>query len=635
MCGIVGFAGCDFGDADLRRMADTIRHRGPDDDGYVLAGRAGLAARRLSIIDIAGGHQPMRSRDGRYAIAFNGEIYNYRELKETLAAHGHVFATNCDTETVLCAYQQYGEDCVTHLRGMFAFAILDCRTGALFLARDRVGVKPLYCRSDGGKLIFASEIKAILAAPGVSAEPDLAAIETWLSLRFVPGPRTLFAGIAALPPGHVARFADGALTLRRYWSVPCEASVRKPDRHYRETFAELFDDAVTSRLISEVPLGAYLSGGIDSTAVVATMARHATHPVQSFSVGFDWPGDEFEAARAVAKRLHCDHHEVVCRDEDFALLPRIIWHLDQPVGDAIVLPMFLLSRLARQKVGVVLTGDGADETMAGYVMHKMITRARRYARLVPRLVQDKVVQPLIANAPVAVLAQGFDYPGRLGNSGKKRLIDYLKLVQHGDLAQEYYSLIALFDEREKRALFARGFRRAAAAVPSKTLPAGASLDELLALQFDHWLPDDILLMQDKLTMANSVEGREPFLDHRLIEFLMTVPPHLKLNGATNKVLLRGHLDRLLPGGTAKRKKRPFYIPVDKFFGRGPLADMIATCLSEASVRKRGYFDVARVKAIGEMARAGEMLPGKQLVALTMLELWHRIFIDREPGWSIQ
>jgi len=634
MCGIVGFAGCDFGDTALRRMADTMQHRGPDDDGILVAARAGIAARRLSIIDIAGGHQPMCSQDGRYAIAFNGEIYNYRELKKTLAAHGHVFSSHCDTETVLCAYQQYGEECVDHLHGMFAFVILDRRTGALFLARDRVGVKPLYYWHQGGALIFASEIKAILAGPTVSAAPDFAAIETYLSLRFVPGPRTLFVGIASLPPGHTMRFVDGSLTLRRYWSVPCEPTTRRPDQHYRERFAELFDRAVTSRLISDVPLGAYLSGGIDSTAVVATMARHSAHPVQSFSVGFDWPGDEFGAARAAAKRLNCEHHEVVCRDEDFALLPRIVWHLDQPVGDAIVLPMYLLSRLARQKVGVVLTGDGADETLAGYVMHKMITRARRYVRLVPRLVQDTLVLPLIANAPVAVLNRGFDYPGRLGGTGRKRLIDYLQLLQSGDLAQEYYSLISLFDEGEKRALFAPGFPRTTAQVSPVSLPADASLNQLLALQFDHWLPDDILLMQDKLTMANSVEGREPFLDHRLIEFMMTVPPHLKLAGRTNKVLLRSYLDSVLPGGAAKRKKRAFYIPVDRFFGRGPLAELIGTCLSDASVKKRGYFDVARVNAIRDLARAGEVLPGKQLMALTMLELWHRVFIDREPGWSI-
>jgi asparagine synthase (glutamine-hydrolysing) len=636
VCGICGYAGFDGDEQLLTRMTDAIEHRGPDDSGFFLDHRLGLGMHRLSIIDVAGGSQPILNEDKTAVIVFNGEIYNYENLARELKRKGHRFRSNSDTEVVLHLYEEYGTGCVDYLRGMFAFAIYDIPHRKLFIARDRLGIKPLYYWVDKGKLVFASEIKSILECDDVPREPFMPAVDAYLTLRYVPGPETMFAGIYKVPAGHFMLHRDDRLRLECYWRLKPQTGQYQSDDYYHEKFADLFEESVAMRMMSEVPLGAYLSGGIDSAAIVAAMSRHSERPVQTFTVGFDWPGDELTRAGKVAGYLGCDHHEILCRMDDFELLPKIIWHLDEPVGDAIIVPMYQLSLLARQHVKVVLTGDGADETLAGYFPHRVMSWAGRYAQIAPRIIHDALIKPLMRCLPRQLLNLAFDYPAGLGRRGKRKLLDYLELVGKNQQSEEYHFLISLFDKRDKSYFYAEDMHRYLNAWnPDDPNPISGDipyLDRLLLLQYVHWLPDDILMKQDKMTMANSVESRVPFLDHKLVEFLSACPPHLKLKGMANKLLLRNYVSKLMPAETAGQRKRPFYIPVQQYFS-GPLGNLVKSCLSEERVKRRGYFKWESITALHQLAEKGDFIYGKQLFALVVLEIWHRIFIDREPGWS--
>ena len=360
---------------------NSIRHRGPDGDGFHVSGKVALGMRRLSIIDLAGGDQPIFNEDKTIAIVFNGEIYNFRDLRKDLEARGHRFSTHSDTEVIVHLYEDYGDACVDHLRGMFAFALHDIRRGRVLIARDRLGIKPVYYHRSNGRLVFASEIKALLECPQVPREPDFAGIDAYLTLRYSPGPESMFAGISKLPAAHRMTWEKGEIAIQRYWDPApdgAQANGSDDDAASVERFASEFEESVRLRMISDVPIGAFLSGGVNSAAIVAAMAKNSDR-VNTFSIGFTWEGNELDAARAVAERLGCAHHETMCKQEHMALLPRIIWALDEPVGDPIVVPMYLLSELARRHVKVVLSGEGADEILAGYLMHKTMLRGERSA----------------------------------------------------------------------------------------------------------------------------------------------------------------------------------------------------------------------------------------------------------------
>lgn len=635
MCGICGYAGFAREKLNLPYMTDALEHRGPDDRGVLVSDTVGIGMRRLSIIDVAGGQQPIYNEDKSLAIVFNGEIYNYRTLVDELQQRGHNFRTRSDTEAILHLYEEYGPACVTRLRGMFTFAICDVQQQRLFLARDWFGIKPLYYWIAAGQLIFGSEIKAILASNHIHRVPNLRIIDAYLSLRYAPGPETLFQGIYKLPAAHWLTWENGQVHMEQYWSPQPYYGPYQPDEAYHEQFAALFTEATRMRLMSEVPLGAFLSGGIDSSAIVATMSQLVDQPIKTFSVGFDWSGDELPAAQQVAQQLNCDHHEIICRPEDMGLLPRIIWQLDEPIGDPIVVPMYLLSQLARQHVTVVLSGEGADENLAGYFPHKVMYWARQYARWTPHLVQNWMVQPVVRHMPPSLLNVAFDYPAQLGKRGRTKLVDYLSLVGQNRPRQEYHFLISLFDERDKADLYTPMLQAVLNQwqVSNPASNGGPYLEQILGLQYDHWLQDDILMKQDKMTMAHSIEGRVPFLDHILVEFLMQTPPHLKLRGLTNKAILRQHLSHLMPTNTAARaSKKPFYVPLDQYFSAGPLSELVETCLSESSVRRRGYFQWERVRALKASMGERDFLYAKQVLGLLALELWHRIFIDQESGW---
>jgi asparagine synthase (glutamine-hydrolysing) len=640
MCGIAGFVGIREHGL-LQRMTDSLIHRGPDGDGYFCADGVGLGHRRLSIIDVAGGRQPIENEDGSLVLIHNGEIYNHRELRRELQARGHRFRTASDSEVILHLYEESGAGCLDKMAGMWTFALFDKVNRRLMLARDRLGIKPLYYVEAGGGVLFASEIKSLLQFGGFHPTLDPGAVHDYLALRYVPGPGGLFREVRKLPAAHFAVVEDGRLKLTRYWTpAPPPQPSRRSDDDYLDEFAERFERSITRRLMSEVPLGAYLSAGLDSSTIVAAMARLTSQPVRTFTVGFDFEHDELEQAAATARHLGCVHTEIPCRAADIELLPQIVWHLDEPIGDPIVIPMFQLARRAKQDVTVVLTGEGADETLAGYLFHKALLGGAYLAHL-PGLVRRGIVTPLVKATPASVLNLAFQYPAALGNRGKLKLLDYLPLVGGAHLPEAYRHLISLFDDRDTGWLYSDDFKAALRSRAENLQPingsgraaAGAAasrpmLDRILALQYDAWLPEDILTKQDKMSMAHGIEARVPFLDHELVEFTLGLPPSLKLHRGISKVILRRYAARLLPPATVRRRKMPFYVPAERYLAEPAFQALVADTLSESAVKSRGLLRPEAVARVRDSMQTGEFLYVKQAISLMMLELWFRMAVDR-------
>lgn len=631
MCGICGYIGID--DADLIvRMTDRLTHRGPDDVGHYHDATVHLGHRRLSIIDLAGGHQPMTSRDGSKTIVFNGEIYNYRDIRDRLVAKGHTFETNSDTEVLLRIIETEGPDGLQQLNGMFAFAIYDRHTGDVFIARDRIGIKPLYYLELPGKFLFASEVKALHCYRGWSPTMRAGAIDDYLALRYVPGDRTVFSEVRRLPAGHFLTCRNGQVEVSRYWSPPrYDGPYTQSDGEYQEEFEHLLEASVRRRLISDVSFGAYLSGGLDSSMIVALMSQMVSGPVKTFSVGFDYEHDELTEAAATAKYLGCDHHEIACRASDVALLPKIVYHLDEPMGDGIIIPMFQLSREAKKQVTVILTGEGGDEVLGGYLFHKIMAAGELYRRVLPRVLRNGVVTPMLELVPAGAMNLAFKYPAYLGRRGKRKALDYLRLLEPDRLDDAYRHLISLFDARDTADLYSSDFREQLAVENrgrSGVSTDGRFLNRLLRLQFEHWLPDNMLLRQDKTGMAHAIEGRVPFLDHTLVEFAQRLPPRMKIRRMAGKYVLRRFAEKVLPAEVAHRKKMPFYVPMENYFQQPAFQEMMADLLSDKSIRDRGLFDVSAVARLREAMHRREFLFVKQVFSLMVLELWFRLFQDR-------
>jgi asparagine synthase (glutamine-hydrolysing) len=616
MCGICGAvrlqAPGPISEAAIVAMRDTMPHRGPDDEGVYLAPGVGLGHRRLSIIDLSGGRQPMSNADESLCVTFVGEIYNFRELRGVLEARGYVFRTKSDTEVILHAYAEFGERCVEHLRGMFAFGLWDARRRQLFVARDRVGIKPLYYTIVDGTLLFASEIKALLGWPGVRREVDETALGAYLRYRYVPGPRTMFRGISKLQPGRTLSVKDGVVTERQYWDVPLgeEAS----EAGSKDRLLELFQESVRLRLISDVPLGVFLSGGLDSSAVTAMMASVTDQPIQTFSVGYPDGAagsevTEFEFARLVATRFKTDHHEVALDASTFwAALPKLIWHFDEPVADSAAIPLYFLSRFARQFVTVALSGEGADEVMGGYAMYRKMLLLERLRRL-----------------PFASRIAGVIEP----HAGR-RTQRYLRRLTR-PLRSQYRGVSALFAEEEAVSLLRPELRGRARWDDQEDAyfdrVAGLDpLSQMLYFDLKVWLPDDLLVKADKMTMATSVELRVPFLDHRLVEWLWRVPASSKLRGRTGKWLLRDAMRDLLPAPILERKKLGFPVPIHGWF-QGGLAKAARELLLDPCGASARFFEPARIAALlARHERGGEDLSG-EIYALLVFAIWHRIFIE--------
>jgi len=620
MCGICGVIGL-VDPSILRRMTQTLAHRGPDDDGFHLADGVALGVRRLSIIDLAGGHQPITNEDGTLTVVFNGEIYNHRELRARLESRGHHFLTHTDTEVLAHLYEEYGDASVHLLQGMFAYALWDAKRRRLLLVRDRLGIKPLYYTERRDSLVFASEAKALFQHPDVKAEVDFDALDLYLSLRYVPGPDTLFRGVKKLPPGHLLIRENGRSEIRRYWELVLgdfQPAVNLDEAV--EEFGVLLRDTVRAHLISDVPVGVLLSGGLDSSAVTALVAGAAERPVTTFTVGFDLLGahNELAEARATACHLGTDHHELVLKPDAAELLPKLAWHLDEPVADPAALPTYLICRFARQSVPVVLTGEGGDELLAGYPRYVWFARARRMQRALPRWLREDVLLPLGRLAPV-----GARYHRALDN-----------LLAERDDAARHLHWVAGLDPVLLPGLLSPDVRAAVRPGRAAELVApylcggrsGAVVQQLMALDVHTWLVDDVLHKMDRMSMAASVEARVPFLDHRLVEFVASLPLRVKLANLGTKTLLKRAMGPLLPAATIRRRKHAFQIPLDQWVW-GPLAGFVRDVLLDPQARGRGWFDPKGVAALLAPQRNGRPADGQSVWTLLCLELWAREFLD--------
>ena len=633
MCGICGYVGIEDPNL-LGRMLRSMVHRGPDGEGAFRDGDVTLGHRRLAIIDLGGGAQPMSSPDGRYHISFNGEIYNFRELREQLTARGETFRTNSDTEVLLRLFQREGIEGLSKLNGMFAFAVFDRETRELFLVRDRVGIKPLYYAELGGKLLFASETKALLQYAGLPRDINPDAVKNYLALRYVPGDRTILAHVRRLPPGHYMKFKNGRSEIRAWWHPPTPHRSRRSEADYLDELSELMHNSVRRRLISDVSFGAYLSGGLDSSVIVALMSKLTNAAPKTFSVGFDYKHDELSQAADTARLLGCDHTEVACRAKDIGLLEEAVRYSDDPLGDPITIPMFQLAREAKKKVTVILTGEGADEMFGGYLFHKVMWGADLYRELTPGPLRRRVIKPAVSALPASWLNTAFRYPADLGERGKLKAVDYLDVLENGNADEGYRHLISLFDNRELSGLFSQDFserlRQSSYAWRAPEVQHGDRFDQMLQLQYGHWLPDNMLLRQDKMGMAWSIEGRVPFLDHELMEFAFRLPRKFKLRKLTGKYLLRQLGATLLPKSTAHRAKMPFYVPIEEYFQDAAFVDQMGDLLSERAVEDRGIFDPRAVASLATSMRNKEFLLVKQAFSLMTLELWFRAFVDETP-----
>ncbi|HEU5239389.1 MAG TPA: asparagine synthase (glutamine-hydrolyzing) [Pyrinomonadaceae bacterium] len=626
MCGIAGIVRRDGAPIDrelLARMNDAIRHRGPDDDGFYFSDGVGLAMRRLAIIDLKTGKQPIHNADRTASIVFNGEIYNYRELRKQLEALGHTFYTNSDTEAIVHAYDQYGTECPRHLRGMFAFAIWDERNKSLFLARDRVGKKPLLYAHTNEQLIFGSEFTALLAHPSVSREINYEAIHHYLSFISVPAPLTAYQSIRKLEPGHWLLWRDGEIKLERYWQLDFSNKININEQEAGARVSELLRDAVRVRLMSEVPLGAFLSGGIDSSAVVALMAQESSDRVKTFSIGFEEQDfSELHHARRVAEHVGAEHHEFIVRPNAMEILPTLIEHYGEPFADSSAIPSYYVSRETRRYVTVALNGDGGDECFAGYERYAAMNLAQRYTKLLPGALRTGVIGNVAKALP--------EFRSRGPLSKGKRFLQAAALSP----IQRYLRWISAFDENAKLELYSdqfreqtRGFSTVSIIEPWFAKANGAGIvDASLLTDTMTYLPNDLLVKMDIASMTVSLEARSPFLDHHLMEFAASLPEKLKLRRMTTKYLLKRVLKDLVPPENLSRGKMGFGVPIGHWF-RGTMQPFLRETLFSEKAMTRGFFKKDKVQQIVDQHVAGRIDHSHRLWSLLMLELWFQRFID--------
>src|SRR6266478_28687 len=626
MCGIVGIVGKENFEVDqdlVGRMCNAIRHRGPDDDGFYFNGAVGLGMRRLAIIDLKSGQQPIHNQDRTAWIVFNGEIYNYRELRAQLESLGHTFYTNSDTEAIVHAYDQYGTDCPKYLRGMFAFAIWDERTRSLFLARDRVGKKPLLYARVNGQLVFGSEFSALLEHPAVSRDVDFEALHYYLAFICVPAPLTAYRAIRKLEPGHSLLWRNGEIKTERYWQLDFSRKVKITEEEAGERVVDLLREAVRIRLMSEVPLGAFLSGGIDSSAVVALMAQESSERVKTFSIGFEEQDfSELHHARRLAEHVGADHHEFIVRPDAMEVLPTLVEHYGEPFADSSAIPSYYVSRETRRYVTVALNGDGGDECFAGYQRYAGMNLAQMYANL-PGAIRDGVIAKVVGAVP------GFD--ARQNPLRKaKRFVAAASLPP----AERYLRWISAFTDEAKQRLYSNdlaaetaNFRTIGIIEPWFAKANGAGIvDASLLTDTMTYLPNDLLVKMDIASMTVSLEARSPFLDHHLMEFAASLPESLKLRGMTTKYLLKRVLKQFVPEENLTRAKMGFGVPIGHWF-RGTMQPFLRETLLSEKALSRGLFNRASVRQLIDHHVANKVNHDHRLWSLLMLELWFQRFID--------
>ncbi len=628
MCGIAGIADDrGIGQADrlaIGAMVDSMRHRGPDDSGQQAFPHCVLGHNRLSIIDLAGGHQPMSNEDGSVWISYNGEVYNFPELRTELEAKGHRFVTHTDTEVIVHLYEEMGPACVERLRGMFAFAIWDELRHRLVLARDRLGIKPLYWHFDGHRLVFGSEIKAILCAPGVPREIHAAALLDYLTLFYIPAPKSIFRHIEKLPAGHWLVFENGRIQTHEYWDLVFGEFSTESEEQLGERFWAMMGEAVRIRLVADVPLGAFLSGGVDSSSIVAAMAEQSTGPVITNSIGFqEQQFNELPYAEQVARRFGTRHHSHIVNPDAVEVVEKLTWHYDEPFADHSAVPTYYVSRMARQNVTVALSGDGGDENMAGYRRYRDLARRRRLRACVPSLLRRHLLRPLSRVYPtspqipwflrfgskLAILGAADDDEAHYQSMAFEQGYGGLRLVV-GDLRRELGGY-------EPMEVFRHHFGRTTARDP---------LSRSLYVDVKTYLADDILCKVDRASMAVSLEARVPILDHKFVEFMATIPPDLKLRGDQGKYLFKEVARSHLGQEIVDRPKMGFSMPLAEWL-RGPLKPMIEETILAPSARSMDWLDRKSVRGLWQRHLSGGRWIESQLWALLMLELWARRFLN--------
>jgi len=621
MCGICGVYNAQSGEPVseqlIEHMTHLISHRGPDDSGAYLDGPVGLGFARLSIIDLDGGHQPMSNETGDIWIVFNGEIWNYQVLRKELTEKGHQFRTNCDTETIVHAYEEYGMDCIARLHGMFGFAIWDSSRRRLLLARDRAGKKPLYYTRVNGNLLFASEIKSLLCYPGVKRQVDLQALGDFLSVRYVPGPATLFANIYKVQPGHWLLCENDTIHEECYWDFTFSKTEHRPLEEYIQGIRQHVHRAVEERMMADVPLGALLSGGVDSSIIVGTMSQLTSQPVKTFAIGFDVPGySELPYAKIVAQHFGTEHHELLVKCSDLSnYWPLLTWHRDEPVSEPSDLGVYLISRLARKHVKVVLSGEGGDELFAGYPKY-IVDWLARYYHLLPTPIRDQVITPLLDHLPYSM---------------RKLKLAANSLSQPAP--QRWLNWFGIFNGQLKENLLSASTKASIDLDSSRTFlrwleknPQRDNLSSMLYLDTKIWLPDNLLMKGDKMTMAASLEARIPLLDYKLIEYAASIPSNVKIKPFQAKYLLKRAFSDFLPEPILTRKKMGFNVPTGIWFREGQ-RNLVTQLLLSEQARSRGYLNDAFVARLVHDHLEGRTNYQSQLFILASLELWFRIFID--------
>jgi asparagine synthase (glutamine-hydrolysing) len=626
MCGICGTFNfsrdAEVDAAEVRRMNEQIIHRGPDEDGFYLNGRTGLAMRRLSIIDLSGGQQPITNEDGTIWIVFYGEIYNYPELRQDLEKRGHRFKTRADTEAIVHAYEEYGVDCPGKLNGMFAFAIWDAKNERLFLSRDRLGKKPLYYYYDRERLVFGSELKSLLQAKNVPRRVSQNALDLYLTFEYIPAPHSIFADIFKLPAGHsLVIDGRGKPEIRQYWELHFHENGYHP-QELEKGLVEILQDAVKVRLMSDVPLGAFLSGGIDSSCVVALMAQVMKEPVKTFSIGFEEDShstvgyNELHYARAIANHFKTDHKEFILRPSALDLTEKLVKHLDEPLGDFSIFPTYLVSKMAREHVTVVLSGDGGDELFGGYDAYLADWTYRQY-RKIPALVRNRVLMPVTMCLPPSEKKKGL----------RNRLKRFVEGTRFPEDLQHVRWMMFLAEEEKTRL-----YGEAMAGVQPQHLPhqfirqhfANADsqdyVNRQLYVDIKTYLCDDIMVKVDRMSMAASLEARAPFLDYRVVEYAATIPSALKIRGTQTKYILKKAMAPLLPPEIINRGKEGFSIPIKNWL-RQELRPMMLDVLAPARIQRDGFFNADYVQKLVNEHLQGTENHSHRLWALMVFNIW--------------
>jgi asparagine synthase (glutamine-hydrolysing) len=627
MCGIAGYvdvAGSEQADeSTLVAMCNAMRHRGPDDQGIFVDGKVGLGMRRLSIIDLDTGHQPISNETKTVWVVLNGEIYNYRELAQWLKAKGHSFQTASDTEVIVHLYEEFGEDCVHKLRGMFAFAIWDLEAQRLFIARDRLGVKPLYYGWNGKHFIFGSELKVLLAHPSIERALDPQALLYYLRYSYIPDPLTIFQGISRLMPGHLLNLRGSNIEVKCYWdgAIPPDEPTSMSEEDAVNSLEQQLKEAVRLRLVSDVPLGAFLSGGVDSSLVVGLMSREMARPVTTFSIGFEEEAyNELPHARAVAQHLNTEHHEFIVGPQDCGLIEEIVRHFDEPFGDPSAIPTYCLSKLAAKHVTVALSGDGGDELFAGYDRYRVDLDRRRYDKW-PTFAKRGLsfASDLLSEGCV-----GKNLLHAMSLQGHDRYLESVSYVRPNDLTRMVTpDVIEMSHDRTADCIMREHLSK---------VSGRPWLAQLQYLDTKTYLPGDVMTKVDRMSMAHSLEAREPLLDHVLVEFAARLPTEMKFRHGIPKYLLKKVAERYLPTANIHRKKQGFGVPLEYWF-KGDLKDYMHDMLLDRRARERGLIAPGKVAELIRRYESGRMELATSIWMLVILETWCRIYLDQKPTQS--